>query len=134
MHVEGVLRRVSILKLLKTFERSLTLQVPQAVAHSILLWEVLFGWQSIHGSIKWFLQMAQVSTTISVIISTSFNKRCLVKGLLTPGPERHCCPLLDFKPFLLLSIWDVSSWCNRNFSKSAYLAHQPPFHQRFLST
>jgi len=41
------------------------LQTPQATVHSSLVTDAWFAWHSIHKSIMWFLQMAQLSTTIS---------------------------------------------------------------------
>lgn len=42
-----------------------TLQTPQATVHSSLVAEAWFAWHSIHRSIMWFRQIAQLSTTIS---------------------------------------------------------------------
>lgn len=41
------------------------LHTPQAAMHCSEELLMLFGWHSMHGSIKWFLQMAHVSTTMS---------------------------------------------------------------------
>lgn len=41
------------------------LQVPQAVTHSWFGWLMELGAQSMHGSIKWFLQIAHCSTSMS---------------------------------------------------------------------
>lgn len=45
--------------------RRLTLQIPQATVHSSLVALAWLAWQSIHRSMMWFLQMAQLSTTMS---------------------------------------------------------------------
>lgn len=41
------------------------LQTPQAATHSLSVSVMAFGWHSMHGSIIWFLQIAQLSTAIS---------------------------------------------------------------------
>lgn len=43
----------------------LTLHTPQATVHSSLVADAWFAWHSIHRSIIWFRQMAQLSTTMS---------------------------------------------------------------------
>lgn len=45
----------------------LTLQTPQATVHSSLVADAWFAWHSMHKSIMWLRQMAQLSTTISVV-------------------------------------------------------------------
>lgn len=41
------------------------LQTPQATVHSSLVAEAWLAWHSMHKSIMWFLQIAQLSTTMS---------------------------------------------------------------------
>jgi len=41
------------------------LQIPHATVHSSLVAEAWLAWHSIHKSIMWFLQIAQLSTTMS---------------------------------------------------------------------
>lgn len=41
------------------------LQIPQATVHSSLVAEAWFAWHSMHRSMMWFRQIAQLSTTIS---------------------------------------------------------------------
>merc|ERR1719340_327229 len=41
------------------------LHIPQATVHSSLVAEAWFAWHSMHRSMIWFLQMAQLSTTMS---------------------------------------------------------------------
>lgn len=43
----------------------LTLQTPHATVHSSLVAEAWFAWHSMHRSMMWFRQMAQLSTTMS---------------------------------------------------------------------
>ena len=45
--------------------RALTLQIPQATVHSSLVAEAWLAWQSMHRSMMWLRQMAQLSTTMS---------------------------------------------------------------------
>lgn len=49
----------------KAKNKELTLQTPQATVHSSLVADAWFAWHSIHRSIIWFRQIAQLSTTIS---------------------------------------------------------------------
>lgn len=44
----------------------LTLHTPQATVHSSLVAEAWLAWHSMHKSMMWFLQIAQLSTTISI--------------------------------------------------------------------
>lgn len=44
----------------------LTLQTPQATVHSSLVADAWFAWHSMHKSMMWLRQIAQLSTTISV--------------------------------------------------------------------
>jgi hypothetical protein len=43
----------------------LTLQIPQATVHSSLVADAWLAWQSMHRSMMWLRQMAQLSTTMS---------------------------------------------------------------------
>lgn len=65
MEVKGVLesrvsRNVNAWRMVK-----LTLQIPQATVHSSDVAEAWFAWQSMHKSMIWLRQMAQLSTTMS---------------------------------------------------------------------
>lgn len=54
----------------------LTLHTPQATVHSSLVAEAWLAWHSIQRSMMWFLQIAQLSTTISTISQT--NKKLIL--------------------------------------------------------
>ena len=43
----------------------LTLQIPHATVHSSLVADAWLAWQSMHKSMMWLRQMAQLSTTMS---------------------------------------------------------------------
>lgn len=45
-----------------------TLQTPQATVHSSLVADAWLAWHSIHRSIMWLRQIAQLSTTISAML------------------------------------------------------------------
>lgn len=65
-------------------KKKLTLQTPQATVHSSLVADAWLAWHSIHKSMMWLRQIAQLSTTISVFqkkkswgyVST-YNKKIL---------------------------------------------------------
>lgn len=72
MHAGNLRRRINekncqenCYKMRTTKIAKLTLQTPQATVHSSLVADAWFAWHSIHKSMMWFRQMAQLSTTIS---------------------------------------------------------------------
>lgn len=69
MEVEGVLQkrefRVQRQPLVGSIVSLLTLHTPQATVHSSLVADAWLAWHSMHRSMMWFRQIAQLSTTMS---------------------------------------------------------------------
>lgn len=83
-----------------------TLHTPHATVHSSDDAEPWLAWHSMQSSMMWFLQMAQLSTTISAITVVSAlspqHQNESGKRKPTPGPQRNSVPFLDLEPFLSL--------------------------------
>ena len=64
-----------------------TLQIPHATVHSSLVAEAWLAWQSMHRSMMWLRQMAQLSTTMSQAQSaTAFHCTfCQYDSILASG-------------------------------------------------
>lgn len=91
----------------------LTLQIPQAALHSSLVAETWFAWQSIpkdgdqirplnrkysaHKSMIWFLQMAQLSTTMSRKVANQLAPGLWLVKEHTPCPKCDSIPLGERK-------------------------------------
>jgi hypothetical protein len=60
-------------------KKALTLQIPHATVHSSLVVVAWLAWQSMHRSMMWLRQMAQLSTTMSQAQSaTAFHWGCML--------------------------------------------------------
>jgi hypothetical protein len=88
VEVEGVLRVLAMVFVLPSCSKR-TLQMPQATVHSSLVADAWLAWHSMHRSMMWFRQMAQLSTTMSHAHSaTAFHCTVLAASLLS----RRVCP------------------------------------------
>lgn len=93
MEVESVLPTTSAKLVVLRRGGFLTLQMPQATVHSSLVALAWLAWQSMHRSMMWLRQMAQLSTTMSHAHSaTAFHCRNQVS--LTVHSEPMTLPLL----------------------------------------
>lgn len=96
------------------FSAKLTLQTPQATVHSSLVALAWLAWHSMHRSMMWLRQIAQLSTTISGSNNKMWNEYTGWRNLedpvagslsglwvisrfltisLTPSPKSNCVPL-----------------------------------------
>lgn len=72
MHAENIIKKPTVEITWYTNKKEcskysvFTLQTPQATVHSSLVADAWLAWHSMHKSIMWFRQMAQLSTTMSV--------------------------------------------------------------------
>ena len=81
------------------FLSRLTLQMPQATVHSSLVADAWLAWHSMHRSMMWLRQMAQLSTTMSHAQSaTAFH--CALLACIPSCLPRACAYLLDLEALL----------------------------------
>ena len=84
----------------------LTLQIPHATVHSSLVADAWLAWQSMHKSMMWLRQMAQLSTTMSQAQrATAFH--CIVSARSSDAMVSWLPYLLDFE--LLLSFRHITA-------------------------
>jgi hypothetical protein len=84
----------------------LTLQIPHATVHSSLVADAWLAWQSMHKSMMWLRQMAQLSTTMSQAQrATAFH--CIVSARSSDAMVSWLLYLLDFE--LLLSFRHITA-------------------------
>jgi hypothetical protein len=77
VEVEGVLLLISLAREPRSC-RERTLQMPQATVHSSLVADAWLAWHSMHRSMMWLRQIAQLSTTMSQAQrATAFHCRVL---------------------------------------------------------
>ena len=85
------------------------LQTPQAVVHSSAAFATEWAWQSMQGSIIWFLQMAQLSTWISkhkkIRLCLKVSTRCIRRptfiSLTYPMTKEQRRSIFSLQIFLL---------------------------------
>ena len=84
----------------------LTLQIPHATVHSSLVADAWLAWQSMHKSMMWLRQMAQLSTTMSQAQrATAFH--CIVSVRPSDAMVSWLPYLLDFE--LLFSFRNIAA-------------------------
>ena len=84
----------------------LTLQIPHATVHSSLVADAWLAWQSMHKSMMWLRQMAQLSTTMSQAQrATAFH--CIVSVRPSDAMVSWLPYLLDFE--LLFSFRHITA-------------------------
>jgi hypothetical protein len=107
-------------------QEELTLQIPHATVHSSLVVVAWLAWQSMHRSMMWLRQMAQLSTTMSQAQSATAFHYSNMSALLSPGMRLWCFTIYLLHLELLLSVDGITACASfgiLDFGCSACIGH-----------